>query len=104
MTIGINMVILTKVVNKSSFVKYWMFKLGSTVNVKFSSLAWARTESTKTCLGWACQIVWKLELVLDWLDLLVKPNLSSISSFWAWNPIQVHYQTHINHIIKFIWF
>ena len=31
-------------------------------------------------------------------DSLVKPNSSSISSFWTWNPTQVYYQIHIKSI------
>ena len=85
-----------------------IFKFDSIIKVKYSSLAWIRTKPINN--------VWEISLkspkVWVWFDLLVKlssnsmtsTNLSSLSCFWAWDLINIHYQAwlDISLIVKFM--
>lgn len=82
--------------NKRNSIEQWMFKFGSTIKVKHSSLAWTRTKPINN--------VWEISLeslkTWTWLDSLVKlssssmstANLSSLSCFWARDLINIHYR------------
>ena len=47
----------------------------------------------KSIKAWACGSVQFINLVE--LSLISSLNLSSKSSFWAWDPTQVHYQAYL---------
>ena len=96
-------IIIYRAINEPSFVEYCMFKLGSSIILKSSSLAWALDKP---------KILFELELELEkkpknlslaWLglawfisqaklELNIKLKLELRSRFWAWDLIKLSYQ------------
>ena len=81
-------VILVRLVNESSFIKYWMFNFGLTTNAKCSNLVWAWTKPTNYVWVWAwLNLAWsisqnelKLKLKLHIKLLSSRSNISTLSS------------------------
>ena len=93
---------MSLLVNEPSFVKYWTFKLGLTLKLKCSSLAWVWTKPTKPCLRLSLSdnlnqlvLTWfisQVELELNIKLLSLRSNTSTYQAFLS-RPI-VHEPVH----------
>ena len=83
---------------KPSFIKYLIFKFTrQQMQKKKRVQVWLKLEPS-------LQTMFEFGFSLTWLHSIVKLRSSLISSFFYWDSTQIHYQAHIKHIIKPIWF